>query len=432
MEEMANSAPSAESVPVVDSVWKSSWLRILGLVALMSIIGVLTWSFLGKTDPEEDFQRALSALQKHDLGLVQKSIERLSKNPSYNSHVHFLRGAILLDANQVQPALDELRRVRHTPALQKPVRLLIGECLYRTGDLSQAEQIFRQVEQAHPNNLGAQRWLAAIYYDLGAMDAAIPRLERLSSLKPDDFSPERLLGVIYFDFEKYPQAVTALREALSRSAPLEIEQAMRLRLAKALVFEKQFSDALKELEQVPQSPEVLALIGDCHWATNQRMKAKQVWAEAYALEPQSEPVLELGARIYLDQSEPEKAIPLLQRVLSINPHNANSRYSLAMAYRQLGETEEYQQEIQQWRESQKLRTRLSELNVQAMSDLRNAELRDEIADLCEESGKPKLARMWRSAAESCRRFRSAPASLLETAIKPMADVGKRSPGYDPF
>jgi Flp pilus assembly protein TadD len=71
---------------------------------------------------------------------------------------------------------------------------------------------------------------------VGTLDAAILRLERLSSLKPDDFSPERLLGVIYFDFEKYPQAVTALRESLSRSAPLEIEQAMRLRLAKSLVF----------------------------------------------------------------------------------------------------------------------------------------------------------------------------------------------------
>ncbi|MBT6496048.1 MAG: tetratricopeptide repeat protein [Planctomycetaceae bacterium] len=432
MEEMAESAPSSESAPGVRSVSKSLRLRVLGIISLMTVIGILTWNFLGKADPEEEFQGALTALQKHDLISVRKSIERLSKNPSYDSHVHFLRGAILLDANQIQPALVELRRARHTPALQKPVQLLIGECLYRTGDLSQAEQVFREVERAHPNNPGAQRWLAAIYYDLGAMDAAIPRLEELSLLQPDDFSPERLLGVIHFDFEKYPRAITALREALNRSAPPEIEQAMRLRLAKALVFEKQFSDALEELQQVPRSPEVLALIGDCHWATNQRKKASQVWTEAYSLEPQSEPVLELGARIYLDQNEPEKAIPLLQRVLVVNPHNANSRYSLAMAYRQLGKTEEYQQEIQQWRDSQKLRTRLSELNVQAMSDLRNAELRDEIADLCEESGKPKLARMWRSAAESCRRFRSAPASSSETGIKPMVDVGKSSPGYDPF
>ena len=49
-----------------------------------------------------------------------------------------------------------------------------------------------------------------------------------------------------------------------------------------------------------------------------------------------------------------------------------------------------------------MKEQLTDLNIKALSEPFNSELRFELADLCEQLGKKELAVMWRKAGESIR------------------------------
>jgi hypothetical protein len=59
--------------------------------------------------------------------------------------------------------------------------------------------------------------------------------------------------------------------------------------------------------------------------------------------------------------------------------------------------------MKRMRQSQALRRRLTDLSDQAVLRPRDAQVRDELADVCEQLAKPELARLYRQAADACRR-----------------------------
>jgi tetratricopeptide (TPR) repeat protein len=315
-----------------------------------------------------------------------------------------LEGAGQLRTGRPRKALETLAAVPPEGRLREPLYLLTGEALYRTGRLAEAEQVFLRLDKLRPDDPQAVRWLAAIYYDLGAMHDAIARLEQLSRLTPDDFAPHRLLAVIHADFERYPEAIRDYREALRRNPPSGVREEMFKGLARSMIRERQYAEALDLLKDAAPDAEALALRAECRWTLGERDEARRTLDRALAGDPDLRAALLLQARIASDEGKPAAAVPPLTRILEKDPHDMEARYQLALADRALGRDEDFRREMARREESLKLRERLTELNLRAMDEPRNAALRDEIADVCDRLGKGDLAVMWRKAAADCRRY----------------------------
>lgn len=377
----------------------------LALAFLMLVViaaGVVFWR--DREPPEEAYRRGLAALNRGDLAEVNRAIASLRDEPGLERHRHLLQAGVRLKTGDPRGALEELTFVPAAGELREPSYLLKGEALYKLGRLTESEQTFLRLDKLHPDHPQVCRWLAAIYYDLGAMHHAIERLEQLARLEPDDFSPHRLLAVIHSDFERYPQAIEEYREAIRRSPPESDRRTMTRDLARALIRERRYDEALASLKDAAPDAEVFAMRAESQWNLGDRDAAQRSWREAEKVGPDDRSVLLVGARMRLDTEKPGEAVPSLQRILQKDPHDTEARYQLAMAYRQLGRPEDAARELEQKEASQKLRDRLTQLNLQAMDEPRNAELRDELAQVCDQLGKPDLAAMWRNAAENCRRY----------------------------
>lgn len=378
------------------------WL-IVGLCVFAAAVAGYRW---WDRSPEEGFRQAWKALDRGDLPKAAAIIRALDDRSRNEPRVRLLRGGYLMKRGDYAGALEQLSGVEAAGSLREPVLLMTGECLYRQGRLLEAERPLRRLAEEFPRNDRAHRWLAAIYYDLGAMNGALDELQILSRLRPDDFAAHRLMGRIYDDFEKYAKAVTHYRAALERNPPAPMQTSLSRNLARALIEEHRYEEALEVLEGFETSATVFALRAESHWALGKSERARTLLERGRELDPDRKDVLLMQARIHIAEGDPHSAVAPLQRVLKQDPHNVECRYQLALAFRQLGREDEYQAQMARKKKSEALRSRLSELNRKAIDRPRDAELREEIAELCDQLNKPELARTWRRAARACRRRRA--------------------------
>ena len=98
---------------------------------------------------------------------------------------------------------------------------------------------------------------------------------------------------------------------------------------------------------------------------------------------------------------------MLESLIASDPSEDEAEYLLALLFRQLKDESQYQVHLARSESIKALKTQLTELSQQAMHDPANAEVRDQLAALCDQLGLKPLAAVWRTAAASCRR-RQAP------------------------
>ena len=275
---------SAERQMVATWSLKTRILALAGLLVVSAAAATAVWR-LGRPDPEERFEAALTALEQGNLAQVSETARLLEDEPETAPYARLLRGAVLMRSGKPKQALDQFALLIPKGRIRLPALLLTTECLYRLGRLGEAEHLARQVTLEHPDNPDARRWLGAIYYDLGANTQAIVELQKLAELQPDDYAPHRLIGIMYLDFEQNKEAIEHFRKALRRSPPKEVQIDLRENLARALVAQRAYADALQELESAPATPRVLALRAECYWSLNQKERAERLLEQARRQSP---------------------------------------------------------------------------------------------------------------------------------------------------
>ena len=383
----------------------------LGVIVAVALGGGIAWHC--RSRPEEQFAQALVALKNGDLDRVSEIQRVLKDKPPFREHARLLRGAVFLRNGKHRLAIAELESVVPSGILREPALELTGECLYGMGRLAEAEPLMRQLLAENPDHADAHRWLGAIYYNLGANNLAIAELKIVIRLAPQDYMPHRLIGLMNFDFEQHSQAIEHYRKALALSPPRAVRKVIVRELAKSLVSKRDYKTALSVLADTKPDAYTLSLQGECYWSLGNSELAFEVLKKAVALNPDERAIFFLKARILIGDGRHQEAIAPLKRVLRRNPLYSECRYQLALVYRQLGRSKDYERELARWKASKKLWERLTELNIQAIRSPGDASVRDDLAEICNKLGKHKLSTMWRQAAEACRQFgdkhkRSAP------------------------
>lgn len=299
-------------------------------------------------------------------------------------------------------ALNSFFRMDQDGPLRQHIQLQAGKSCYALGRLVEAVSLFRSVIDQSSDSPEANRWLGIVYYDLGAYDLAIVHLSRLTELEPDDFRPYRLLGLMHRDFERDADSEAFYLKALELTPPKEIRREIVGELALAYIGQRKYREALKLVEAEPADAELLALGSRCLMNLAEKEKAATRLKEAARLEPDHRTVLMLQAEFFQADNRNTEAIGRLRRAVKLDHFDIEARYKLALLLQKLGSADEYKAEIAEWEKQKKMKEQLTELNIKALSEPFNSELRFELADLCEQLGKKELATMWRKAGESIR------------------------------
>jgi len=366
------------------------------VLILMAVSGCNTKS------PEQQFQDGMIALEEGDDEAVVAALNELRQHADYADHVRLLVGISRQNAGDHVSALESFSRITQDGPLNHHIQLHAGISYHSLGRLVEAETTFRTLLEGSPDSADAHRWLGIVYYDLGAYDFAIVHLSRLTELEPDDFRPHRLLGLMHRDFERDADSESFYLKALERTPPKDIRREIVGELALAYISQRKYREALKLVESENADAELLAIGSRCLMNLAEKEKAAARLKEAARLDPDHRTVLLLQAEFFQADNRNTEAIGRLRRAVKLDHFDIEARYKLALLLQKVGNTDEYNAEITEWEKQKKMKEQLTELNIKALSEPFNSELRFELADLCEQLGKKELAVMWRKAGESIR------------------------------
>ncbi len=398
-----------DNLPSERDLPKSPVRQLVAVIGLLVVIGIGLVLVLANTtaepsfnfgSPDQAFQAGLDALATRDVPQAKAAINFLESQPGYDRHARLLQGAVLLRNGHPELALQHFAAVAPEGELRQPALLYAGEALYKTGQFQPAETCFQQLRELKPNEVDAIRWLAAIAYDCGRMDKAVALLNELVKHVPDDPSPHRLMGLIHKDFEQYPIAIQDYQHALERNPSPHVRQEVAAELATCLIAERNYEAALTVLAETSSTPRIKVMQSRCLWSLGQQEEAI---AQLKGLQNSDNPeVLFWRAHVLIEQGRTAEAVPLLKRGLDQEPHDTTARYQLALAYRALGDQDQSQSEIEKFERSKQLLDELTVLSEQAMKEPYDSTIREQMADVCDQLQRPKMAAAWRKAASSMK------------------------------
>jgi tetratricopeptide (TPR) repeat protein len=319
-------------------------------------------------------------------------------------------------------ALGELAQIKDEE-LAVTGTVLGAECLVRLGEHRFAAEVLQTLLGRNPDLKAAHRWLAAIYIDLHSPNEAIAHLREWGRLDARNGRPYRWVGwFLSKDQGKLDEAIEAYREACRR----DLEPALRVEvvneLAEALVNgPADYQAALDTLDQCPQTlsqPQMLILRARCLSNLAMQTEALSLLESVLRIHPELPAALELRAKMFLSAGEPQAAVPLLETALKVDAHDQANRQLLMQAYQQVGDKARAEQQRQLLEETRAYNDQLTKLHDAAARHPWDADVREQLADLCRKLNRQAEADMWRRAALAGTRNQPAETNFEQSLLQP--------------
>jgi tetratricopeptide (TPR) repeat protein len=308
---------------------------------------------------------------------------------------------LALVENDPGGALYYFRHVPPEGELRKSILMMTGESLYKLGRFEDALNCFMPVADSTDRSIDAHRWMAAIYFDIGAMDHALSQLNIILQLVPEDPRALRLAGTIYYDFENWDYAAEHFEKAYQfANTPSDKQDAGR-ELARTLVKMNEFSRARAICEQIASAPDIACVLAECLWVLEGSSPALECLGSVLERAPEFRTARLLEARILLEDGNPETTIERVSGLAENNPYDFDAQFILTTALRQAGRNMDADIQFRRQEKARLAREQMAELNQQAIQQPLNAQVRNEIAELCRTMGQLELAKIWERAAQGC-------------------------------
>ncbi len=254
--------------------------------------------------------------------------------------VKLLRVATLLESDPAAAAQEAARILSEHPG-HPGAQLLLGTAQRSAGDLPAATAVFAQLATAQPDAAPIQFELGRVLAAQGRDTEALAALQRAVELAPDLAPAWAELAALYAargDTGACDQAYArftrlappeqhlgeALR-ALANHRPAAAEALLRARLARA-----------------PQDTAALRLLAGIAAEREDYVEAEALLGQCLRLTPGYSHARFDLARILHSQQKAEPMLPLLERLLALEPQNLHYRTLLADAYNVLGQNEQAQ------------------------------------------------------------------------------------------
>jgi len=185
-------------------------------------------------------------------------------------------------------------------AVKKPSALL-ARAYFETGDFESAARTI-ETDMRKPEIRDAEYYLLCRSYQ----KLAVKALEEMEQQFPDSYRAHQLMG----------------ETLLAKQNPREALQPLKL-----------------ALDRKPQDPEILYLLGRCHYLLGEFLQAFEFLQQAIQRNPYNADAHYLVGEGLVYRQEGAKAIPYLMRALELNPSMLRAHAELGKAYLQAGQPE---------------------------------------------------------------------------------------------
>jgi Tfp pilus assembly protein PilF len=233
------------------------------------------------------------------------------------------------------------------PQLARMAGLALAQCFIAQEETSQALPIAAQLEAKFPDDADVLYLCARVH-----MRAFNDATRRMFEKTPASYRVNQLSAEIFETQNKFAEAAAEYRKAIEKN-PRALN--LHFRLGRAILLESHSAEALAraqtefEAELALNAGDAAAefQIGQIHNASGRTGEALQHFQRALDLSPDfPEAALAVG-RIRVQAKQYAEAIPLLERVVKMQPANEPAHYSLMMAYRNSGQLEKARSEQQE-------------------------------------------------------------------------------------
>ena len=237
----------------------------------------------------------------------------------------------------------------------------------QTSNLDEAARIVSQLRKDDPGNLEVLYAAYRTYADLSGES-----MLDLSLVAPDSAQMHQLLAHEATREGNTNLAVSEFRKAIALNPHLpavHFELAELLHTSEDSAIKKQAEQEYRAaLTENPQDEKALCKLGEIAAQKGDLKQTHDDYAHAVELQP-GDADAKLGlAKALLDMNQPEKALPLLEASVQLEPTSSAAHYRLATLYKKMGRTQDAQREVELYKKyrdmKEKLRAVYKELAVQ--------------------------------------------------------------------
>ena len=216
----------------------------------------------------------------------------------------------------------------------------IAQCQLSQNRLDEAFPVVMRLETLYPKDADVL-YQAARLYMKGWNDTIYQMFQKT----PASFRVNQISAEIFEIQNRYGEAIAEYRKAIEKNgSALDLH----FRLGRALLMESHSPESLDaaqkefeaELALNPTDAVAEQQIGLILLAKQKPEEATARFEKALALSPDFPEAMQALAKCRMDAKQYDAAITLLQRLVRLQPRNEGAHYSLMMAYRNTGKTEE--------------------------------------------------------------------------------------------
>jgi tetratricopeptide (TPR) repeat protein len=361
--------------------------------------GVLVCSSLAQSPPDQrqqietHIQKAREFLKNNQTDLAAREFKAVVLLDPNDADARNNLGVLLFFRGDYAHAVPQLRAaVKLQPTLSK-TQALLGMCEKRTGETGRAEaDLTESLPRLQEENLKVQAGieLVELHYGAGDLQKAAVVLGVLRQLRPTD--PE----ILYTAYRIYSAQTDEAILGIAMSAPgsAHMHQVQAHELARQGVKDGAIAHYREALKIDPRLPgahfelaEMLAAVQDGEGALKEYQAALAVnaydaksecrlgesalrisdtqtaarhFTRALQLRPNDIDGLFGLAKALVVMDQPEKAQPLLEQAVKVEPFDAVIRYQLAMVYRRLHRTEDSRRELAAFQKLKEMKEKLNQ------------------------------------------------------------------------
>jgi tetratricopeptide (TPR) repeat protein len=331
--------------------------RIAGILALFAIVLAVTalsgWRWRQATERARQLAQAEKTLEDGDLVRAEELIGSMLKK----------------DPRQLQPRLLQCRLCRllgrwdeAERALNQALDLGLAEdqgrreyvLLEGRRQFARAELWLRQLQEQDPDDSEVVQTLVEGYSQKRRWTEAERSYSRWLELQPESTAALLGRGQVRQEMRRFELAADDLRKVIERQ-PENFRA--RLLLAHCLLSDARIREAEPELQICrqlgPLRPEPLIGLAGCAMEREDWDQAQALLNQALAFDPKSLAALHQQGNLFLLRRQYDRAIPVFERVVQINPRDPEGHLKLAQALRQQGDEPRAKEHARRYQELEK-------------------------------------------------------------------------------
>jgi len=255
----------------------------------------------------------------------------------------YLAGRIFAAIGRNSQAEKYLKKVLSVKPDELDIHLMLSSLYLNQRNYSSAVTTLKKIIELEPNLDKAHFGLGEVYVKMSKWNEAIAPLEKAVSMNPDHKEAYFLIGTAHQELKDFEKAVGSYNQYISSNPDNPGDAYYNLGLCQMELsqFDNASTSLAKALEEKPQDSQVNSKLAEAYHKSGQLDNAAEIYIRLAELTPSDTKFYySTIIRMYDDAGMTDKAIASLQKMIEMNPQDADAIYNLGYMYVKLEKWDE--------------------------------------------------------------------------------------------